>query len=946
MNPHYDLIDKKLRNDEDIIEIGVLNTSINYLDYGSKKEPNLILEKGRFKTIKNKQIIKEKRITIVAGLKEEITTNAIKIKLSPEYYYEDNKNRIKNLTIVIDNVSHSLINNYKRNTEVFEQTVSVSNKIINLNFNIEYADKTEEIITSTIKFNGINTTNSLNRSTLTSCFEKDFVGNNGIATTSPENTIPFQGYNETTATKGTLEYRTYYNQVTNTCGMPMKINKPIIILDGYDPGDGRKIYPGSAGYDQSKRSLYELMTYDHDNNPSTYPINLVDQLTSPNQGFDVTLVNFPTGADYIERNAMALVALLKREKAKLIANGSNEQIILIGPNMGGLISRYALAYMEKNNIPHNVKLWVSFDSPHLGANIPIAAQETLYFFGYDGQSEQAKLKFHENFGSPAARQMLIEQLDYKHQNYNWNQDPNLWYGGNGQNNNIPFRNQFNSNLTNNGLPQSNGFPLNLRKIALVNGTTNGRKTWYEGVKFLEMEAFKRVLGIELKVASIEDRFLANTNNSIQTFRGRVSIPSFLSLTIIDRWVNRINMNSRGSMDAVQGGTFDTQGIIKEEFTPKLNEDASYHSWNTYLKNHSFIPSVSALAFKNADFNWALPIDRNLACNPTNKEIYFDSYFSPKNNEEHVFLTKESVDWLLKEINNQPQTPWFDVSESTLQGLSHLCENQTTNFSFQNDVCKLPSLVQSWGVNENLQIISSNSLGITVKGIGNGQGTITATFSNGMKVIKTIWVGKPIIDLPEDCWLDEPTTPNCFSICRQMEQTINNFVFVEAKGTDQASLQSGSWEWQKITNNFTLTPYDNSAYLNPLLNSTPQSYLGYKVRVKNVCGWSDWFENYLDIIDCEYGGLENFRTTQEYFVVYPNPVKDVINIELRDKQNIPITVTQIKGELFDIMGISKANLKFTDIHAFVNVNNLKDGVYLLKIYLDDKIENHHIIINSR
>jgi Putative serine esterase (DUF676) len=159
------------------------------------------------------------------------------------------------------------------------------------------------------------------------------------------------------------------------------------------------------------------MAYDPDGNPLTdNNINLVEKLRSAPYGFDVTLVNFPNGADYVERNAMALVALLKRENAKLTANASTEKVSIIGPSMGGLVSRYALAYMEKNNIIHNTKLWVSFDSPHLGANIPIGAQENLYFYGYLGQQDKAKIKFDENFRSPAARQMLIEQLDGKQEN--------------------------------------------------------------------------------------------------------------------------------------------------------------------------------------------------------------------------------------------------------------------------------------------------------------------------------------------------------------------------------------------------------------------------------------------------------------------------------------------------------------------------------------------------
>ena len=49
------------------------------------------------------------------------------------------------------------------------------------------------------------------------------------------------------------------------------------------------------------------------------------------------------GADYIERNAMNHITLYQKLNNELIDNGSNEELVIIGPSMGGQISRYALA---------------------------------------------------------------------------------------------------------------------------------------------------------------------------------------------------------------------------------------------------------------------------------------------------------------------------------------------------------------------------------------------------------------------------------------------------------------------------------------------------------------------------------------------------------------------------------------------------------------------------
>ena len=49
------------------------------------------------------------------------------------------------------------------------------------------------------------------------------------------------------------------------------------------------------------------------------------------------------------------------------------QITLMGESMGGLAARYALCDIEADvTIPHhNVKSYISFDTPHLGANVPV-----------------------------------------------------------------------------------------------------------------------------------------------------------------------------------------------------------------------------------------------------------------------------------------------------------------------------------------------------------------------------------------------------------------------------------------------------------------------------------------------------------------------------------------------------------------------------------------------
>lgn len=67
------------------------------------------------------------------------------------------------------------------------------------------------------------------------------------------------------------------------------------------------------------------------------------------QGYDVIILNFGDSHDYIERNSFLLVELIKRINNSKV---TQDEIVVIGASMGGLVSRFALGYMEANDIPH------------------------------------------------------------------------------------------------------------------------------------------------------------------------------------------------------------------------------------------------------------------------------------------------------------------------------------------------------------------------------------------------------------------------------------------------------------------------------------------------------------------------------------------------------------------------------------------------------------------
>lgn len=998
------------------VDVAILNTQFHVLNFNEDNPSagGLTYNSStkKFVSIRNKVPFYMLHNTVIAPTKEHVKGTNVVYKLRNDLYFKNGTKTIKTLIANFgDGVNRTLISN---------------SILTNQNITVNYTSSGDKTSTFTITYNDNSTLTTYGKiyfqySPLTSSVATSTSSTPGSCSASDplkqdfvlQADIPFTGYNVGDPTiKAKIDYRIFYAYAHTD----KKVRKPIIIIDGFDPGDKRKIedcdcenIPRCAARNttsgvfdpQKHRAMKDLMEY-HDPSVSGGKVDLLEKLRI--EGYDVMVVNHPTyettnlqngqtvtidgGAYYIESNAMALIKLLQQTKSLLNVSGSSNEIAIVAPSMAGQISRYALSYMEKKfaetGLPlwkHNTYLWISVDSPHLGANIPMGDQALLYLLK-EGGIDAASDFYDKELSSPAAQQQLIEfhRAGGNYHTVNQNMLNAQTSSQNMPNNrgNSLFQQHYN-NQNSNGIAGSDGWPQNLRKISIVNGSLSGSKQTQlingspfipfanDGEKVFNLRGFQRV-HIPLPIGSITFRVhIASLEaNNMPTFGTEARIARFKKL-FDDKTTKSPNINPRGCIDNVSGGFFDAQADISDEVNSQdpvpgvtlsalnnwslnnlsienifksVSEILGGSEWYRHEFNpiHSFIPSFSALGHLQPNQNWANPLNTNLTC-PSNKLTPFDSYFGLDKNTQHTSFTKESVDWLLKELQGNPQAPNFPIQENAISGPNTVCT--TASYSFA-DICKIPSAV-TWSVSPNLQIVSQTPYAITVNKISDGSGFIRATFQNGQIITKTFWVGKPIVSLPADCWSANSTTPNCFSICKQLEMTTANYVYVDAKGLDVVSLQNNSWEWQKITNNFDLSPNENSAYINPYWYGTPQGYLGYKVRVKNACGWSDWFENYLDVIDCTNGGgMQNFRMSNTY-TIYPNPSKDIVNIELREQNNKPEINTTISGELFDLMGYSKAKVEIINNKATFSVQGLSKGIYVLKIYINNQVESYQIAV---
>uniref|UniRef100_UPI0025CE0DE8 T9SS type A sorting domain-containing protein n=1 Tax=Marivirga sp. TaxID=2018662 RepID=UPI0025CE0DE8 len=543
------------------------------------------------------------------------------------------------------------------------------------------------------------------------------------------------------------------------------------------------------------------------------------------------------------------------------------------------------AYMEKNNMDHNTRLWVSFDAPHLGANIPIGISQALHFYAYTAGQENARESYEEKLTSTAAKQMLIEQ----------------YYGVVNQrlNNTAEFRQEFMTELESNGLAGSNGFPVNLRKVSLLNGTTLGKKNNSQGENFLHLEGKK--LGI--LVAEATSNFMQSPNVQNRTFKGVIAagtwLPPSAGIFSTEKYITNINQN--GAMDVTAGAYQPTGAEIHAQFLDGFNEKNLNIVANSHLDNHTFIPTVSALALENPDFNWSNALNRNLVCTG---ETPFDSYYAPENNQQHITPTTDNVAWIMEEINGNSQEPVVRLFQQDLAGSERLCYNQLKTYSFGN--CKLGSPVTSWNTTTNLNIMSSSSSSITVKeGSSSFRGYkyITANFADGTSLTKKVYVGRPADPSPVQGSSDVvPNAWEYYSVPAQAEASSYNWV-----------IPSG-WSFH----------HTSSTTSNEVLLVTGSSSGYVRARANNACGNSNYRSKYVTVSGNDCG------SPVCYFTYSPNPVEETLTVEMEPTNFDVLSNDKYQISLNNQYGKVVYEAESNSICHDIDMKEMRKGMYRIKV----------------
>ncbi|MEM7050537.1 MAG: hypothetical protein AAF604_12805 [Acidobacteriota bacterium] len=156
---------------------------------------------------------------------------------------------------------------------------------------------------------------------------------------------------------------------------------PLVILDGLDVLNTRTNDSHLAAFGGLFKKLLEM-------------------------GFDLVMVDYFNGRDWIQRNGRAFRHLMTHELEKWVDPGVLERdgVAVLGRSMGTQVIRWGLLEAESMDLDHNASLFLSIDGPYWGANIPIGFQVLAVDQGSSNEAAEMAL---QSLESPAPSQLLV-----------------------------------------------------------------------------------------------------------------------------------------------------------------------------------------------------------------------------------------------------------------------------------------------------------------------------------------------------------------------------------------------------------------------------------------------------------------------------------------------------------------------------------------------------------
>ncbi|MEM9821272.1 MAG: T9SS type A sorting domain-containing protein [Bacteroidota bacterium] len=473
--------------------------------------------------------------------------------------------------------------------------------------------------------------------------------------------------------------------------------KPIIFVDGLDftgskivrdagVGGDEIIRYGSTGWDVVATGSSEGFNSPHSNYPNSefylYPQAFQEMY---DLGYDIVYIDFERGADYIQKNGLLLIEAIKdlnQLKQTDPVTGVTYQNVIAGASMGGQIARWALTTMENEGTCHETGTYLSFDSPHKGANIPLALQAAAWYSFQTGDNTSLWNKLNR----PATRQLLVEHFGNALQDGRlsaevwttgsevYNIETNFDYGC--------LRTSYADEM------ETLGYPNATRNIAISCGSKTGIDQGYaagdklyhgqfeadvieniadfgtafrSGVWALNGGSTNGLWGVKFKSivpgCQPDDGhwFLMNPNDLLFVMAKPNDDSNLWCDELFPYAYNSIAVKSQydyphydNAPGCYRYDLFDLASEISEALKGEPGDDISYLVSGKYQQ--CFMPTMSTL-----DIDWTMNTTgmwQDISAYDiigTNKTP-FEAYYAPDNNLKHVEMDQGMIDWIVAQLD--------------------------------------------------------------------------------------------------------------------------------------------------------------------------------------------------------------------------------------------------------------------------------------------------------
>lgn len=194
----------------------------------------------------------------------------------------------------------------------------------------------------------------------------------------------------------------------------------------------------------------------------------------------------------------------------------------------------------------------------------------------------------------------------------------------------------------------------------------------------------------------------------------------------------------------------------------------------------------------------------------------------------------------------------------------------------------------------------------------------------------------------------------------------NLIFSPYFPNDYTSPLTGH-QWT-ISGSFNATGSLNLGSLFVTAPSSPRQYFNFTYQYQNICGWSPLYYGYAGTMDCDAGEepdrihpsekkmtgptnklsssvdmllptskeIANFNDVN---VIFPNPARDIVNVTVNSKTSETILI-----KIYNLFGEEIRKVKTSSQTTSINVADLPNGVYFIKVHSGQKLTTHKIIKN--